>query len=67
MQLSDEIRKLPTVRAARKLLSLDILSERSGAVKMATLLVDNSLAFYISSLDAKEDKSKKGETATAVS
>ncbi|XP_042222099.1 WD repeat-containing protein 3-like [Homarus americanus] len=55
-QLTDEIKKLPTLRAANKLLGLDILSERLGTIKMVTLHIDNTLAVYESYLDAKEDK-----------
>ncbi|XP_045592640.1 LOW QUALITY PROTEIN: WD repeat-containing protein 3 [Procambarus clarkii] len=70
-QLADELRKLPTLRAANKLLGLDIVSENLGTVKVVGLHVDNSLAVYGSSLDAKEDKGqfqdKKKGTSNAIS
>lgn len=59
--LSDEIRKLPTVRAAHKLLGLDILSEKAGSLRIVTLYADNSLTVHGSSLDAKEDKNQMND------
>ncbi|XP_071524074.1 WD repeat-containing protein 3 [Panulirus ornatus] len=56
--LSDEIRKLPTVRAANKLLGLDVFSEKTGSLRIAMLHVNNSLTVHESSLNRKEDKSK---------
>lgn len=55
-QLADEIRKLPSLRAANKLLGVDVLSERSGMVRVAALHNDNSLALLTSEFSAKDAK-----------
>ncbi|XP_069956635.1 WD repeat-containing protein 3 isoform X1 [Cherax quadricarinatus] len=57
-QLADEIRKLPALRAANKLLGLDVFSEKMGNMKIVALHVDNSLVVYGSSLQAKENKAQ---------
>ncbi|MPC33853.1 WD repeat-containing protein 3 [Portunus trituberculatus] len=57
--LADEIQKLPTLRAANKLLGVDVLTERSGMVRLAALHNDNSVALLSSDLNAKEVKKEK--------
>lgn len=65
-QLADEIRKLPTLRAANKLLGVDVMSERSGLVRVAALHTDNSVALLSSDISAKEQKEKKEESQVSV-
>jgi len=60
-QLADEIRKIPSIRAMAKLAGIDTHSDRAGNIKLLTLLVNNSLAIYGTTIDAKEEKFQEGK------
>ncbi|ROT67348.1 hypothetical protein C7M84_014583 [Penaeus vannamei] len=60
-QLGDEIGKLPAVKAQNKLYGVDVSSDRYGSVKVLALHLDNSLAIFGTSVDAKADKNKSDE------
>lgn len=47
---------MPTLRVTNKLLGLDVMSERSGLVRLAALNIDNSLTLFTSELNAKDAK-----------
>lgn len=51
-QLSDEMKKLPTVRGMNKVAGVDVFSSRNGTVRVAVLHVNNSLALYPTTLTA---------------
>lgn len=51
-QLSDEMKKLPTVRGMHKVAGVDVFSSRSGTVRVAVLHTNNSLALYPTTLTA---------------
>ncbi|CAL4083170.1 unnamed protein product, partial [Meganyctiphanes norvegica] len=61
IQLSDEIRNIPSIRAQAKLAGIDAHSDRAGNIKLLTLLVNNSMAIYGTTIDAKEEKSQDFE------
>lgn len=56
VQLSDEIKKLPSIRAMSKLAGIDTKSDRAGNISLLALMVNNSLAIYGTSIDDKEEK-----------
>lgn len=65
-QLADEIRKLPTLRSANKLLGVDVLSERSGVVRVAALHNDNSVGLLFTDVTAKEQKEEKKKVVSVL-
>ncbi|KAK7017057.1 Dip2/Utp12 protein, partial [Halocaridina rubra] len=59
--ISDEIKKLPALRANSKLLGIHIMSEKTGSIRLVTLHVDNSIALFNTSIDLPEIQSADSE------
>ncbi|KAK3871412.1 hypothetical protein Pcinc_023437 [Petrolisthes cinctipes] len=54
-QLSDEIRKLPSLRGMNKMVGVDVFSSRNGTVRVAVLHPGNKLSLYPTTLTATEN------------